>query len=64
MIIFPAESTTHEETTRRGPKICWKSQFDIVVWVIFPADVTMYAEEILTTAEKSDRALRWQCVLG
>ena len=64
MVIFPAESTTHEERTRRGRKICTKRHFGKVAWVIVPGEVTMYAEKIATTEETLGRLPRWQCGLG
>ena len=64
MVIFPAELTTHEEGTRRERKTCTKRQFGRVASVIVSAEVTMKPEKIETTAEKPDRAPRWERGLG
>ena len=64
MLISPAELTSHEDRTRRGPQICTKRQFGIVAQVILPAEVSMQAEKIPTTADKLDRAPRWRRGLG
>ena len=64
IVIFPAESNTHGERTRREPKDCAKRRFSIVAQVIFLAEVTMQAGKIPTTADKLDRAPRWQRGFG
>ena len=30
IVIFPAELTTHEERTRRGPEICTRRHFGVI----------------------------------
>ena len=60
MVIFPAELTTRKERTRHGRKICARHQFGRAARVIFPGEVTMYAEKIPTTAQKLGRVPRWQ----
>ena len=40
-----ADVTTREDRARGGPKVCAKCQFGIVAKVIFPAEVTTYAEK-------------------
>ena len=64
VVIFPAELTTREDRTRRGPNICTKCHFRIVASVIFPAGATMHAEKIPTTADKLGRVPRWRRGLG
>ena len=64
VVIFPAELTTREDRTRRGPNICTKRHFRIAAWVMYPAGASMHAEKIPTTADKLGRVPRWQRGLG
>ena len=60
IVISLAEMTTHDDRARRGPNTCTKHHFGIATQVIFPAEVTTFAQKIRTTAAKLDRAPRWR----
>ena len=62
--MFTVAMATREGRTRRGPKIWATRQIGAVAQLIFPAEVTIYAEKIPVTADKLDRAPRWQRGLG
>ena len=63
-VISPAELTTREDRTCRGPKTCMKRHFGIATQVISPAEVPTLAEQKPTTADKLDRVPHWQRGLG
>ena len=64
IVILPAGWPRAKTGPAADQKICKKRQFGIVAKVIFPAEVTMYAEKMETAADKLDRAPRRQRGLG